>query len=47
MGSAATCCTNLIPQEAIKGKDEIISRYSIGDNKLNNVNDKNIMNEID
>ena len=38
---ASTCCTNLVPQEVIKGKDEIISRYSIGNKKLNtNLNKK-------
>ena len=47
MGSAATCCTNLVPHEAIRGKDEIISRYSIGNNKLNNLNNNNNINELD
>ena len=43
MGSAATCCTNIIPEKAIKGKDEVLSRI-IQDNNDENIN---VINEKD
>jgi len=44
MGSATNCCTHLVPAEAIKGKDEILSKYSEKDNKIDN---NIIIKEID
>lgn len=43
MGSAATCCTHIVPGEVIKGKDEILSRNQ----EDNNINNNNIINGMD
>ena len=44
MGSAATCCSHLVPGEVIKGKDEVLSRRIQEDNQNNIKND--IINDI-
>ena len=43
MGSAATCCTHIVPGEVIKGKDEILQRNPEENHIINN----NIINGMD
>ena len=43
MGSAATCCTHIVPGEVIKGKDEILSRNQ----EDNHISNNNIINGMD